>query len=361
MGEGMKKTAFTFALAALLPAAVFAAGEDHDFAAMIRPVPESARFDHPDFNIWCGTMVRGGDGKCHLFYSRWPRKLGHKAWVTHSEVAHAVGESPLGPFKHRDVALPPRGEAFWDGRCTHNPTVQAFDGRFYIYYTGNTGDWDTKPAFNWIHRNNQRIGVAVADSPDGPWQRFDQPLIDVSADTNAPDALMIANPSVTRRSDGGYLMIYKAVAKQKKAPFGGPVVHLTATSDSPTGPFVKQLKPIFTREGVMFPAEDPFVWRGADRFWAIVKDFNGHFTGRGYSLALFESPDGFDWKPARHVLVTLPELRLADGTVRKLSALERPQLFFEAGRPAVFLCAGAEAKDRDHSFNVRIPLDPGLP
>ena len=34
----------------------------------------------------------------------------------------------------------------------------------------------------WNHQidlNNQRIGVAVADDPHGPWTRFDEPLIDV--------------------------------------------------------------------------------------------------------------------------------------------------------------------------------------
>jgi hypothetical protein len=29
---------------------------------------------------------------------------------------------------------------------------------------------------NWTHRNHQRIGVAIADSPNDTWQRFDQPL-----------------------------------------------------------------------------------------------------------------------------------------------------------------------------------------
>lgn len=107
----------------LLATAAQGASPDYDFAAMMQPVPASAKFSDPDYYIWCGTMVRGDDGKCHLFYSRWPRKLGHNAWVTHSEVAHAVGDTPLGPFAHKDVALTERGATFWDGHCTHNPTV----------------------------------------------------------------------------------------------------------------------------------------------------------------------------------------------------------------------------------------------
>lgn len=341
--------------------AVHGAEVDLDVAALIQPVPLTARFADPDYNIWCGTMVRGADGKCHLFYSRWPRQLGHNAWVTHSEVAHAVADNPLGPYRHVDVALPARGKEFWDGLCTHNPTVMRFGAKYYLYYMGNTGDGVAMKTLNWTHRNNQRIGVAVADSPNGPWQRFDKPVIDVSPDPDTADALMTSNPSVTQRPDGGYLMVYKAVAKKGPPPFGGPVVHLVATSDSPTGPFTKHPQPVFTKEGEKFPAEDPYIWRGSDRYWAIVKDNHGVFTGRGKSLALFESADGFDWKLAKHPFVSTTEILWADGRRQKLDALERPQLWFENGKPAVLFCAAAEAAGRDGSYNVQILLAPVAP
>ena len=106
---------------------------------------------------------------------------------------------------------------FWDGLNTHNPTIHFYEGKYYLYYTGNTGDGvNMKKGLNPTHRNNQRIGVAVSESPYGPWKRFDTPLIDVSKDTAAYDALMVANPSVTRMHDGRYLMVYKAVAKKRR-------------------------------------------------------------------------------------------------------------------------------------------------
>ncbi len=329
-----------------------------NIASMIQPVPESAKFIDPDYYIWCGSMTRTEDGKYHLFYSRWPRKLGHYAWVTNSEIAHAIGDSPTGPFRHHDVSLPARGQSYWDGLDTHNPTIQRFGGKFYLYYTGNTGDGKEMKTLNWVHRNNQRIGVAVADSPNGPWKRSDKPLLDVSADPDAPDALVVTNPSVTRDNNGRYLMIYKAVAKKRPKPFGGPVVHLTATAKSPTGPFTKQLKPIFTSEGADFPAEDPFVWYQGDRdqYYAIVKDFNGYFTKAGKSLALFQSEDGLDWKPSKNALVSKTEIRWASGLLQKVNSLERPQLLFENGMPVLLLGAVDETKERTHSYNVQIPL-----
>jgi hypothetical protein len=112
----------------------------------------------------------------------------------------------------------------------------------------------------------------------------------------------------------------------------------------------------FGAKGVMFAAEDPFIWRGADRYWAVVKDNEGNFTHRGYSLALWESADGFDWKLAQHPLVATPEVRWADGRKQKLNALERPQVLFENGQPIALFCAAAEKPGRDGSFNIQIPL-----
>jgi len=329
-------------------------GKEYDFSKMIQPVPASAKFEDPGFIVWCGAMVRGEDGKYHLFYSRWPRKLGHYAWVTHSEVARAVADHPLGPFRFADVVLPERGASFWDGLCTHNPTVMKSGGKYYLYYMGNTGDRKKVSGLNWSHRNNQRVGVAVADSPAGPWKRFDKPLIDTTPGFH--DAQCLANPTVTERPDGGYLMVYKAVADKKPQPFGGPVVHIVATSDSPTGPFKKHPDPVFTRPGEFFAAEDPYIWRGPDRYWAIVKDFKGVFTRKGPSLALFESADGIAWKPAAHTLVSTLTLKWADGTVTPLEKLERPQLLLVDGEPAVLSCAAAPKGKLEESYNVQIPL-----
>jgi hypothetical protein len=325
----------------------------------IQPIPQRAKFTDPEWFIWGGSMVRTDDGVCHLLYARWPRKNAMSGWVTHSQIAHATADDPLGPFKHVGVALPPRGKEYWDGLCTHNPTVHRFGDKHYLYYTGNTGDGRAiTDALNWTHRNNQRIGVAVADHPGGPWSRRDAPVIDVG-DEDDPDGLCIANPAMTEMHDGRYLLIYKAVGRQGKLPFGGPVVHMAAIAGSPTGPFEKQPGLIFTKPGEEFPAEDPTIWRGDDRYWAVVKDFKGHFTGAGRSLALFGSADGLNWAPTAAPLVAALDIDWRDGRTQKLHRLERPQLWLEDGRPSVLYCAASEHASESHSCNVHIPLGYG--
>lgn len=345
---------FLLCLTACSSTTIFERKTAFEFSKMMKPVPESAIFSDPDYFIWGASMVEGDDGQYHLFYSRWPKEYGHNAWLTHSEIAHAVADNPLGPYKHRDVVLPARGEKYWDGLDTHNPTIHKFGDKYYLYYMGNTGDGKVMSGFNYSHRNNQRIGVAVANSPNGPWQRFDKPLIDVSPDENAWDALMVSNPSITRKPDGSYLMVYKAVAKHKPLPGGGPVVHLVATSQSPTGPFIKHPDPVFTAKDDKFPAEDPFIWHQDGEFWAIVKDMRGAFTKQGKSLALFKSKDGFDWHKADNPLVSKIEINWQKRGVEKINHLERPQLWLKDGTPAVLFCAAD--RTREHSFNVHIPL-----
>jgi inosine-uridine nucleoside N-ribohydrolase len=169
---------------------------------------------------------------------------------------------------------------------------------------------------------------------------------------------MVSNPSVTRRPDSAFLLIYKAVGKKNKLPFGGPVVHLTATSRSPAGPFVKQQVPVFTFKDAHFPAEDPYIWYQNNKYYAIVKDMNGYFTKAGRSLALFESGDGFSWEQSDHVLVSDLTVNWENGTKQQMSHLERPQIYFEDGKPKILLVAAdiLEGGVINESYNIRIPL-----
>lgn len=334
-----------------------------DFKIEFGKVSGQSVFVNDSMSIWGGSLVKGEDGLYHIFYSRWPKNMGWE-WVTNSEIAHAVASSPFGPFKFKNITLPARGAQYWDGMCTHNPTVHKFNGKYYLYYMGNTGDGKIvstpgKPSLNWQHRNNQRIGVAVADSPNGPWKRFDTPVLDVTHnDENAPDALVTSNPSVCKMKDGKILMVYKAVGKKFDLPQGGPVVHMVAIADKPTGPFKKYPNPVFLEEGVRFPAEDPYIWYQDGKYRAIVKYIETVGKKRVFSLVHYDSNDGIDWQKARYFKISERVLEWENGTIQKYDHLERPQVFIENGQPIALLCAAdtIDVQNVRHSFNVQIPL-----
>ena len=355
---------------ALLYAASAAGAAELDLGAMVGPVPMTARFSDPDYNIWCGAPIRADDGKYHLFYSRWPRALGHGVWVTHSEIAHAVGESPLGPWKHLDVALPARGTNFWDGSCTHNPNITRIGGRYCLFYVGNYGDRASGKGLNWQHRNRQRIGVAIADSPDGPWQRFDQPILTVSDDKTAFDALCVTNPAACGRPDGGVLLIYKAVELQEGNIKGGKVRYGAAMADKPEGPYTKRSGRIFEATDKdagdhWMLAEDPYIWFSREygnRYYAVARDVVGTFTGASAGIVLFQSADGLAWEPAAHPKVLGNRYTWADGSTSR-SPIERPALLFDGEIPVALYGAASDNTRRDGTYNVHIPLrsPPGAP
>lgn len=344
----------------LLLLAPLAVAGDLDLGAQVKPLPDGNRFAVPGYHVWCGAPVMTPDGRVHLFYSRWPSKHGFApAWAIHSEVAYAVADGPGKPFRHVNVALSARGPTFWDGSVTHNPNVLLVGGRFWLFYNGNVGD-----GVYATHRNHQRVGVAVADRPEGPWKRFDRPIVDVSPDPQAFDSLCVTNPAACLRPDGSVLLIYKAVEAVPGKLMGGKVRYGAAVAKVPEGPYAKVPGKIFESEQPdaakhWMLAEDPYLWydRPTSRYYAVARDVVGAFTGAKGGIALFASEDGLTWKPSAHPKVLEATFLLADGK-RSLSQLERPALLFQGDRPVALHGASDGYRKDKESSNVQIPLAP---
>jgi hypothetical protein len=336
--------------------------EELDLQSMVQPVPLANRFIDPGHYVWCGSVTKGKDGKFYMLYSRWPLEHGFYSWPVTSEVAVAVAATPAGPFKHLKVALPARGTQYWDGSATHNPAVVSYKGKYYLFYMGTSSTAEIQQPVpssgNWWHyRNSQRIGMAVADSPDGEWKRLDQPVLSVSSDSTAHDALMVSNPAACFNDKGEVILLYKQVCKNGKIN-GGQVRFGVAFAKSPYGPYSKYHQTIFdARDGAKewMVAEDPFVWFQQGTYLAIVRDVVGKFTGDSGAFALMISKDGKDWAPAKHPKVIGSTFFWENGTP-SLSKLERPCLYLEDGIPKYLYGANRADKEQRLSFNVAVPL-----
>jgi beta-xylosidase len=336
--------------------------DDVDISAMVCPIPAKNIFADSIYNIWCGSVVKGTNGAFYMFYSRWPRSEGHYAWLPSSEICLAKSDKPQGTYKHVRVILPRRGSQFWDGVTTHNPAAIVYKGKYYLYYMGSTGTKEVKmPASMrdpnwWEYRNNQRIGVAVANNPEGEWKRFDKPVIDINTDSTAYDALMMSNPAITVDKKGCAMLVYKQVAKNGTLR-GGKVRFGVAFANSLLGPFTKNPTPIFeSKEGEKswMIAEDPFVWNYKNTFYAIVTDVVGLFTNKEAALALLKSKDGINWEPTKYPKVVPYRLEFEGNNISD-DKLERPCLYLENGVPK-YLFGALGMNRRDYSVNVAVPL-----
>lgn len=224
-------------------------------------------------------------------------------------------------------------------------------------YWATTPD-DYKPVSKdkewWVNRNNQQIGVAITTDLNGEWQRFDKPLIGVEG----TDRMMTSTPTVSRRKDGKFLMAYKYVIPDKKYK-NGRVIHVTALSDSPTGPFVDTGKPFITHPTASFAIDDHVEWWQDGRYYCIAKDSRGVMSdhGEGATLLFTSDEEGLDWKLAENELVLAPgNLHWNDGTETECTrTADMPKLYMENGRPKALIIATLP-KGEDDSFVTVIPL-----
>ena len=347
-------------------------GKDIAIADMVQTIPVSNIQKDSAWNIWCGCMIKGYDGKYHQFNSRWPRGTHHGGWISHSQITYSVSDKPEGPYQFVNIPLLTLPDSTaWDGATTHNPYIVMHEGKYYLYYVGTRGplvETDVKISNQswWSRRNSQRIGVAVAEKPEGPWKRFSSPVLSASEDTTAFDAMCVTNPAICIGRNNKVVMLYKAVCKNGTMT-GGKVRFSVAFADSPTGPFVKSNKLIFQPDDpdARMVAEDPYIWfdRKEDMYFAIVRDVVNQFTGEDSGqLALLQSKDAIAWVKSDKPKVLPRYLKWSDGTVydAQKDHVERPFLFFDQdGVPVYLFGAFSIHKDgefRNHSFNGRIPL-----
>jgi len=171
-----------------------------------------------------------------------------------------------------------------------NPSVvqRPTDGKYLLYFKGNFYN----PGWRGVH------GVAIADSPTGPFTATDNFVFDI------------------RNEDG-----------------------TIANGEDPYVWYHKNHK----------------------KFYVVLKDFTGNITKGKPGLAILESEDGIKWTRPDNSFFMKKEVVLNTGDTIKVNRLERPQLLIdENGNPKVLYsaCAITNINPRKDgaSFNVHIPL-----
>lgn len=347
-----KFTFFSFLFLFSASASILAQNSNDDlkFSDNLQALSEENIFKTEGYYNWCSSIIKGDDDQYHMFYSRWQKKYKFTGWLTHSEVAYAVADSPTGPWKYKETVLKGRRNGKWDAITAHNPKIKYFEGKYYIYYCStNLGDKEfTEEELvetcetgyshpNWkILRPNQRTGVAVSNSINGPWKRMDQPLIEPSG----PITTLTVNPAIERGKDGKYYLIVKGDKPNETRFIRNQAI---AISDTPIGPFEIQAKPVID----YLDTEDVSMWYDKKRDY-----FYGVFHAHTF-IGMVSSRDGINWDKATEYELMKKSIPLRNGESIKPDRMERPFIFCENSEPKVLSLA---VKKGDESFIVFVPI-----
>jgi hypothetical protein len=346
---------------------------DYDFQNNFIPSALNPAFEMEDWWVWCGSVIKD-NGKYHMFASRWPKYLPfHPGWGMASEIVRAESDKLEGPYEFKEVVLGERGSGYWDGRSTHNPSIQKYKDTFILFYTGMTYPYPkiTKEDHlnhftpEWLaSRASKRIGIATSKSIKGPWIRSDKPAFDIRA--GYFDDFFVSNPAPCVKKDGSVLLVYKT-RTYKKPPYDSKEGDMFSTmklgvayTDFYTKPFVRlSNKPLFDeKEGTL---EDPFIWEIDDGYSMIAKDWMGTYTNEQGSGVYAKSTDGIHWdikKDFKAFSLDIPNDR---GTTTHFGNMDRPFLYMEDDKMLGLFVAvndGNEAgfKSLTKSWNAFIPL-----
>ncbi len=349
-----------------LPGLLSCEKAEKPFIDRLLPAPVDGGFSMDDYWIWGASVIKGEDGRYHMFASRWSKKVGFGNWVTNSEVVRAVADSPAGPYAFEEVVLPVRGKEYFDGLVTHNPRIIKYQDFYLLYYFGTSFDFDQPTADNpepsqenwrkaWM---NKRIGLAISKSVFGPWERLNHPVIEPRP--GKWDASITSNPApVVIPETGEILLMYKSSSEGPEPP----LLLGVAKSGNPRGPYQRLSdEPIFrfeTTENQKNDVEDPYVWRAKNRFEVLMKDRFGHICGEEGGGIRAWSDNGIDWNLYDQPLAYSRTIRWDNGKTTVQNHFERPFLLIEEGVPTHLFAAtgrGPKAWQFDHTWNMVIPL-----
>ena len=168
-------------------------------------------------------IIKVGD-LYYVWYSKGTISPGYDATVWYAT-------SPDGrAWTEKGMALAKGEPGTWEGASVFTPNILVAEGRYWLFYTG------TSRKFGKGFNPDSKIGIAVSDSPDGPWERLaTNPALKNSDDPEDFDSHLVDDACLIKR-EGKYWFYYKG-RQLGKSPAQTQMG--LAIADKPEGPYVR--------------------------------------------------------------------------------------------------------------------------
>lgn len=244
------------------------------------------------------------DGKYYIWYTRMDKPVTSGYWGT---IWYATSEDKGYTWIEQGMALGRGDEGRFDSHSVFTPNILAYKDKYYLYYTGvqpTPGNIE-KEFENNSTNDYTAIGVAVADSPDGPFKRMDNnPIISHGEVSSDFDSYRVDDASLLVW-DGKIWLYYKGrcIEHGKEGPKRTEMG--VAIGDNPQGPFIK-------KGSILDRGHEVLVW----------KEGSGVSCLASISQTINHAPDGLQFTMQYESLENIP----------RAPGLYRPHL--ENGNPS---------------------------
>ncbi|MDR8393801.1 RICIN domain-containing protein [Aliifodinibius sp. S!AR15-10] len=269
--------------------------------------------ESPDWAYWGGDVIKGPEGKYHMFVARWPEKQGHypKEEERTSRIAWCTADNPEGPFTWQKDIL---GEIHG-----HNPAIIEHNGTYALYFISREG-----------------YDIALANSLEGPWTPMNLSIEGMEG---------WSNPAPVVRDDGSIVVV-------NRTP------HNIYQADSLTGSY-REVATNWVPEGFV-DVEDQVVWREGGYYHLIANEWSRRAAFYMYSQ------DGINWiLPSRYNAYVPGITHYENGASTLWYKIERPKVLVENGVATyIYFAVTDVAKDRNlggdnhNDKTIAVPLSP---
>ena len=218
------------------------------------------------------------DDLYYVWYSKGEIAPGYDATVW-----YATSEDGL-KWTEKGMALGKGKAGTWEGASVFTPNILVADERYWLFYTGTSNEYSKKP-FN----PDSKVGIAVSDSPDGPWKRVGtEPILKNSDNPEDFDSHLIDDACIIVR-DGKYWCYYKG-RQQGKGPRGTKMG--VAIADKPEGPYVK-----YEKNPVIRGNHEVLVWPYGEGVAAMI----GTTGPKNITRSILYAEDGLNFVKTHNV------------------------------------------------------------
>lgn len=217
--------------------------------------------------------------KYYVWYTRMNSPVRSGYWGT---IWYAISEDDGHSWEEQAMALGLGEEGEFDSHSVFTPNILAFNGKYYLYYTGvkPTPGNPEKEFENNASNDFTALGLAIADSPEGPFVRTkNNPILEVSEVPENFDSYRIDDASLLVK-DAKIWMYYKGrcLADGREGPRRTKMG--VAFAEQAEGPYVKHSGPILDH------SHEVLIWsinRGVASLASINSSINFAADGINFS------------------------------------------------------------------------------